>query len=204
MTSDSTNRSSRGPFTFVAGFVTAVSMTVGRGPAARLVPDLADLHAGDCVVDVGCGAGAAVREAQKRGARAIGVDPSRSMLRLARRISSLRHIDGVTFVEGVAEALPVPESSSTVLWALSSVHHWSDRRAGFAEARRVLIPGGRLVLAERLVPLGARGHAAHGFSADQADAVSTELAFAGFTDIRTATQRSGRRALIMVAGTSPS
>ena len=37
--------------------LTAVSMTVGRGPAARTMTDLADLTPGDRLVDVGCGAG---------------------------------------------------------------------------------------------------------------------------------------------------
>ena len=204
MTPTTAHHSNHGALGSLAELVTAVSMTAGRGRAARAVADLAQLRAGDRLVDVGCGPGTAVREAHRRGARAIGVDPSGPMLRLARGITVLRRADGVAFAEGTAEALPLSEDSATVVWALSSVHHWSNRAAGLAEARRVLAPGGRLLLAERLAPLGARGHATHGLTTDQAETISTELAVAGFTDIHTVTRRSGRRTLIIVAGISPS
>ena len=47
---------------------------------------------------------------------------------------------------------PAARPSGTVAWALSSVHHWSDRAAGLAEAGRVLAPAGRILLAEFLKP----------------------------------------------------
>jgi len=182
----------------VAEILTAVSMTMGRGAAARALADLADVGSADSLIDVGCGPGTAVREAARRGARSTGVDPSPDMLRLGRWITAARRGHNVTFVEGAAEALPLPDGGATVVWALSSLHHWADRAAGLSEARRVLPPGGRILLAERLVAVGARGHAAHGLTADGVEELERDLRDAGFASVRSATRVTGRRTLTIV------
>jgi len=187
----------------VSEVLTAVSMTVGRGPAARAVAELAALSGADCVVDVGCGPGTALRRAARLGARACGVDPSPAMVHLGRGITAARRARNVTFVEGRAEALPLPDESATVVWALSSIHHWPDRAAGLAEARRVLAGGGRILVAERLVPPGARGHGAHGLTADQAEQLARDLHDAGFDGVHSDTRAAGRRTLVIVQGSRP-
>ena len=178
--------------------LTAVSMMFGRGAAARTVAGLAGLTGDDRVVDVGCGPGTAVREAARHAAAATGVDPDAASLALARWISARRRARNVTWLEGRAEHLPLPDDCATVVWALSSVHHWPDRITGFAEAHRVLADGGRLLIAERLVRAGARGHAAHGLTPAQAGQVAEEMAAAGFSGIRTRTSRARRRVLIII------
>jgi ubiquinone/menaquinone biosynthesis C-methylase UbiE len=183
--------------------LTALSMTVGRGKRAHAVVDAANATTGDRVLDIGCGPGAAVRLAARPGASVTGVDPSPVMLRLARWISAARRVHGLDWRVGRAEALPTEDGSATVVWAISTFHHWDDPAAGLGEIHRVLIPGGRVVLAERLVPSGARGHAAHGLTAEQAEALAAELAAAGFTDIHRDTRRAGRRTLVVVAGVRP-
>jgi ubiquinone/menaquinone biosynthesis C-methylase UbiE len=180
--------------------ITAVSMTVGRGRLARAVADAAQLTPGDRVIDIGCGPGTAVREATGRAAAATGIDPSPLMLRLARRISRIRRSPNVSWLQGRAEKLPLPDGQATVAWAISSVHHWADRAAGLSEARRVLAADGRLVLAERLAKPGARGHAAHGLTRDQADDLAGQLAAAGFVQARRETRRVGHRNLVVVHG----
>jgi len=180
--------------------LTAMSMTVGRGPAARTVADLAGLVTDDRVVDIGCGPGTAARLAAHRCAGVIGVDPAPGMLRLGRWLATIRRVRNVTFAEGRAEALPLPDGSATVMWTLSSVHHWDDRAAGLAEAHRVLAPGGRVLLAERLVEPGATGHGAHGLTSDQADQLVGDLQAAGFTDVRRETRAARRRTLVIVQG----
>jgi ubiquinone/menaquinone biosynthesis C-methylase UbiE len=183
--------------------LTALSMTVGRGNRARAVAEVANIAAGDRVLDVGCGPGAAARLAARQGASVAGVDPSAVMLGLAGWISRARRVPGVDWRVGRAEALPAEGGSVTVVWAISTFHHWDDPAAGLGEIRRVLVPGGRVVLAERLVPPGARGPAAHGLTADQAESLAADLAAAGFTDIHSDTRRAGRRTLVVVAGVSP-
>jgi ubiquinone/menaquinone biosynthesis C-methylase UbiE len=178
--------------------ITAASMTVGRGPLARAAADAAELTLADRVVDIGCGPGTAVRLAARRAATATGIDPDPAMLRLARWGTAPRRSPNVSWLEGRAEKLPLSAGQATVAWAINSVHHWEDRGAGFGEARRILAPGGRLVLVERLAKPGARGHAAHGLTRDEADDLTRQLAAAGFDQVRLHTARGGHRILVII------
>jgi len=186
-------------------FVYVVSMLFGRGAMARTVAEHATLSTSDVVVDVGCGPGTAVRRARRQGvARAIGIDPSIHMLRLARRITSLLHREAASFLEGSAENLPLDSASATVLWALQSVHHWEDQSRGLKESLRVLAPGGRLVLLERFVTPGARGHAARGLSEEEADTLASLLSHTGFTNVVGRVVPLGRREFVVITAHAPS
>src|SRR5215472_18390196 len=123
-------------FQGVSGLVIGATMLVGRGPLSRLVADLAEVGPGDRVLDVGCGPGGAAREAARRGATVTGVDPAPLMLAMGRWLSRGRSGRGIQFVTGTAEALPVPDQSVTVAWAISSAHHWGDEAAGLGELHR--------------------------------------------------------------------
>jgi len=180
------------------GLIIGVVLLVGRGAVSRLVADLAEVDPDDQVLDVGCGPGGAAREAARRGAAVTGVDPARLMLAMGRWLSRGRSGREIQFVIGTAEALPVPDQSVTVAWAISSAHHWADVAAGLGELHRVLKPGGRLVIAERLTRPGATGLAAHGFTAAQAAETVTALQAAGFADAAHQTRRAGRRVLAIV------
>jgi ubiquinone/menaquinone biosynthesis C-methylase UbiE len=129
-------------------FIALILLMVGR-TRSRLVADLASLSSSDHVVDIGCGPGNSVRAAARRGAHVTGVDPAGLMLRLARIVT--RDRSRITWVQGTAENLPVPEHSATVVWSVATVHHWADVTAGLAEVRRVLSPGGRFLVIERQV-----------------------------------------------------
>ena len=153
-------------FSGPGGLLAALSMLVGRGPVARMAADLVGVTPGDRVVDIGCGPGAAAREATRRGAQVTGVDPASIMVRVARW--STPPGTSVAWAEGVAEALPLPDGSATVVWSLAAVHHWADIDQGLAEAYRVLSSGGRLLAVERRVRPGASGHASHGWTEAQA------------------------------------
>lgn len=176
----------------------ALVMAFGRGAVARLAVREAGLAAQDRLVDIGCGPGTAVREAARHTAAATGVDPNAASLALARRFTRPGTAGDITWLRGQAEALPLPDGCATIVWSLSSVHHWQDPAAGFAEARRVLAPGGRLLIAERLLAPGARGPAAHGFTREQARAVADELAAAGFADGHVRTSRARRRVMTII------
>ncbi|RLP94744.1 methyltransferase domain-containing protein [Micromonospora sp. BL4] len=104
--------------------------------------DLLALPADAAVVDVGCGTGRAVAELGERGTRPIGVDFSEEMIALARR----RWPD-VDFRVGDACALPVPDAAVAGYRADKVFHNLADPARALAEARRVLTPGGRIVLA---------------------------------------------------------
>src|SRR5579875_916948 len=128
-------------FAGVRGVAAGLTMLIGRGALARLACELTGVGRNDRVIDVGCGPGAAARQAGSRGATVTGVDPAPVMLGLAR---ILTRRPGVSWLEGTAEALPVRDGAATVLWSIATVHHWSDLDAGLTEARRVLWPGGAL------------------------------------------------------------
>jgi ubiquinone/menaquinone biosynthesis C-methylase UbiE len=187
-------------FSGATGLLAAASMTVGRGGDARLAAELVDLRPGDAVVDVGCGPGVAARVAARRGASVVGVDPAPVMLRAARLLT---RVDAVRYVEGVAEALPLPDDRATVLWSIATVHHWRDLDAGLHEARRVLRPGGRFVALERQVTPGATGHASHGWTEEQAHELVRIASVHGFVGARVAGPReAGRRTLLGVVASA--
>ena len=184
-------------FEGVFGLLGGLAMSVGRGRSARLVADLAGVGPSDLVVDVGCGPGRFLREAAERGAEAVGVEPSAQMRRVAgwRTPAGLR--ERVRVLEGTAERLPLEDGSATVVWAVASFHHWADPEAGLAEAHRVLAPGGRLLIAERLVQPRRRTRA-HAMTWEQGQELVAQAQRAGFGDVQAAGHTLGRGQLLAV------
>jgi SAM-dependent methyltransferase len=101
------------------------------------------LHAapGSRVVDVGCGAGTAVAELAAVGAHAVGVDASEEAVAFARE-----HHPGCRYEVGDALRLPFADGSLDGYRAEKLYHALDDPDKACAEARRVLAPGGRIVL----------------------------------------------------------
>jgi len=96
------------------------------------------------ILDVGCGTGRLLLRLGEAypAARLIGVDPAAGMARIA------GHRGGITAMVGGAERLPLRSASADLVVTTMSFHHWADQRLGLAEIRRVLVPGGHLVLAD--------------------------------------------------------
>jgi ubiquinone/menaquinone biosynthesis C-methylase UbiE len=181
------------------GVVAALCFTIGRGGDADLAIELTGVGPGDDVVDIGCGPGVAVRRAAARGAASvIGVDPATVMLRFARALTRASRCDrtAVHYLEGAAEALPLPDGSATVAWSLATVHHWHDLDAALAETQRVLRPSGRFVAIERRVEPGASGHASHGWTQEQAHHFAERCRAAGFSNVEVDRHRHGRRRVL--------
>jgi len=185
-----------------AGLLAAASMVLGGKGNARLAERLSGLAAGDAVADIGCGPGTAARRAARAGATVVGVDPAPVMLRVARLLTR-RSAHAVRYVEGSAEALPLPGSSVSVAWSIATVHHWADLDAGLHEARRVLRPGGRLMAIERLTRPGATGLASHGWTTEQASAFADRCLAHGFTQAKMNQHGDGRRTKVSVTATAP-
>jgi ubiquinone/menaquinone biosynthesis C-methylase UbiE len=119
--------------------------------AAEAMPAAARLRArsyqllrlppGATVVDVGCGTARAVAELAEHGARAIGVDLDPAMLAAARR-----RFPDIDVRAADATALPLGDGQAHGYRADKVYHVLPDPHAALAEARRVLLPGGRIVL----------------------------------------------------------
>jgi ubiquinone/menaquinone biosynthesis C-methylase UbiE len=188
-------------FAGFSGLIAAMTFSVGREPDADLAVRLASVVAGDRVVDVGCGPGVAMRRAASAGAASVvGVDPAAVMLRVGRVSNVFRsHGADLRLVEGSAEALPVDDGWATVVWSLSTVHHWHDVDLGLKEARRVLAPRGRLLAIERRTTSGATGHASHGWTDAQADSFATACKSVGFEDVTVARHQTSREVLTVLA-----
>lgn len=189
-------------FAGVTGTLFAWAFLLIGHETGRLAAELTDVGPADVVVDIGCGAGNAVRAAARRGARATGVDPSAAMLRMARAVTRRRN--AVTWVEGSAESLPLPDGSATVVWALATVHHWRDVGAALAEIRRVLAPGGRILALEKQTQPGATGRASHGWTAQQAESFAALCRSTGMVEVEVKSTHAGRRAVWAVGGRLPS
>jgi ubiquinone/menaquinone biosynthesis C-methylase UbiE len=96
------------------------------------------------ILDLGCGTGRFSESLAIRfGAEVIGVDPSMKMLDIARRKA---HDGRVQYMQGAAEAIPLPSSSVEMIFISMSFHHFRDTRLTADECRRVLAEDGRLFL----------------------------------------------------------
>lgn len=111
------------------------------------------LRADDRFLDVGCGTGAAVRLAAGVVERSVGVDSSPAMIERARALAA--RLPAAEFLVGDSEQLPFEAASFTALLCSSSFHHYPAPGRALAEMARVLVPGGRLVIAEPSADLSA-------------------------------------------------
>ena len=114
----------------------------GAAEARQRSYELLGLAAGASVLDVGCGPGRAVGELAALGLRAIGVDLNTRIVEVAAE----RHPAGEFHVGDVFQ-LPLPDGAVDGYRADKLYHLIEDQPAALAEARRVLAPGGRIVLA---------------------------------------------------------
>ncbi len=96
------------------------------------------------VLDLGCGTGRAVAELIADGADAVGLDPDEGALAIARERRPALDIR-----PGVADALPFTDGELDGYRADRVLHLVPDPPGAVAEARRVLAPGGRIVLSGR-------------------------------------------------------
>lgn len=113
----------------------------------RLILELLGEVRGKRVLDVGCGDGDLAVELARRGATVVGLDASPAMIAAARERAA-RAAAPVTFAIGTADALPFDAGSFDAVVAVTILCFVADGAPAFAEAARVLRPGGVFVIGE--------------------------------------------------------
>ena len=109
---------------------------------------LSPVPEGKTVVEIGFGAGSLLPALAARSATVIGVDHSPAMLEEARRRLVVSGLSGIDLRLGEMTHLPLPDRSADCAVLNMVLHHAADPPAVLAEIRRVLTPGGVLVLAD--------------------------------------------------------
>jgi SAM-dependent methyltransferase len=109
----------------------------------------AEIGTSDRTLDVGCGYGATTRTAARRAPEgyAVGNDIALPLLEQARAVATAEGLGNVGFESGDAEVHAFPPGGFDLAISRFGVMFFADPVAGFANIRRALRPGGRLVFA---------------------------------------------------------
>jgi len=156
---------------------------------------LGPIHAGETVVDIGCGAGAdacvAALLVGKEG-RVFGIDCTPAMVAKAVENATVSGFPQAVFLDAEVTVLPLPDCTADVVISNGAINLVADKYAVLGEVFRVLRPGGRLQIADMVRDPSIRDSPGGTGEESWADCVSgtlepdaflSMLARAGFVDV---------------------
>lgn len=113
---------------------------------------LANLQVGESILDIGCGTGKLILEAEKvigQAGTAVGLDVEPAMIQQAREHARKRHSQARFEVASI-DNIPYPDESFDVAISSLVYHHLTNaqKEAGFTELNRILKPNGRLLIVD--------------------------------------------------------
>jgi arsenite methyltransferase len=151
---------------------------------------VAELSAGETVLDLGSGGGIDVLlSAQRVGPTgfAYGLDMTDEMLGLARGNAADAGVTNVEFLKGFIEQIPLPEESVDVVISNCVINLSVDKPQVFSEIHRVLRPGGRIGISD----IVAQDHLSTEERAERGDWVGCIAGALSYTEYRTQLEAAG-------------
>lgn len=109
---------------------------------------LADLRGDERVLDAGCGAGHAAAAFAPHAGEVVAVDFTPGMLRQVELLAAERGLANIATRQGDVEQLPFADGAFDAVISRYSAHHWPHPARAVAEFRRVLKPGGQIILSD--------------------------------------------------------
>jgi ArsR family transcriptional regulator len=128
-----------GPDTHARQLVPGRSWAAWARALGHLLPPLK-------VADLGCGEGYLTIEASRWASRVLAVDRSATVLKRAQALAGRRRVRNITWKRGELERLPIRDESVDVALLSQALHHARDPRRALAEAARIVVPGGRVLV----------------------------------------------------------
>jgi len=130
----------------------AVSAVHAQGADLTRMVALAALIGSEIVLDAGCGAGHTALAFAPHCAQVVAYDLTETMLAQVERLASERGLNNVETRQGDVEVLPFEDASFDLVVTRYSAHHWPNPAAALREFRRVVKPGGRVLVSDIVAP----------------------------------------------------
>jgi ubiquinone/menaquinone biosynthesis C-methylase UbiE len=176
------------------------------GAIRKAALEAAQVRPGERVLDVGCGTGSLAIDAKAEvgsTGEVHGIDAAPEMIAVARRKAAKKELD-VRFQVGLIEEIPFPDGQFDLALNSFVLHHLPDdlKRAGFAQIRRVLKPGGRFLAVDFASTGGGLfGHLmslfGHKVAQDYVGDLMAMLSDTGFADVEALETKYERLAFIL-------
>jgi len=124
----------------------------GHSDSMQMLIEMSGVSGADLVLDVACGPGLVACAFAPHARQVTGIDITPEMIEQARALQGEKQLENLTWQVGDVLPLPFPEASFSVVLTRYSLHHFLRPDAVLAEMVRVCRPGGRVLVADVVLP----------------------------------------------------